>query len=329
MRYKVFNGHSDYAFKVFHEQRMGNTSDLKDNYLPLMKKGGVQVEVFQVGGDFTIPHAGIDGRDTLTCLQILESNLAQIRANPDEFYLITDGDQLRTAKDDARRGFIFSMEGASALAQGPQMLSVFYELGLRSVALTHNPRNVFADGCAELESNGGLSKAGRDLVKKINELNMMLDLVHINSRSFFQALDLYEHIPIVSHSNAYALYDHFRNLSDGQIRAIGERGGVVGVNFIAAFMMKNARSATPDDVVDIIEHIAGLIGTDHVGIGPDFIEYFTNMLPYVKGMEDPTGIPLLAEALERRGYSTTDINKILFDNFARVFSQVLKGANNV
>ena len=148
MRYKVFNGHSDYAFKVFHEQRMGNISDLKDNYLPLMKKGGVQVEVFQVGGDFAIPHAGIDGRDTITCLKILESNLAQIRANPDDFYLITDGNQLSTAKDDPKRGIIFSMEGASALAAGPQMLPIFYELGLRSVALCKRPGRSHRDSPA-------------------------------------------------------------------------------------------------------------------------------------------------------------------------------------
>jgi len=327
MQYKVFNGHSDYALKVYHEQLMGNHSDLKDNYLPLMKKGGVQVEVFQVGGDFSMPGGGLDGHDTITCLKILEANLAQIRANPDDFYLITNADQLRSARENSKRGIIFSMEGVTALSAGPQMLSVFYELGLRSIALTHNRKNVFADGCAELESNGGLSNSGKDLIRKINELNMMLDLVHINARSFFQALEIYEHAPIVSHSNANALYNHFRNLSDEQIRAIGERGGVVGVNFIAAFIRKDTQAATTEDVVDIIEHIAGLIGIDHVGIGPDFIEYFTNKQPYVKGLEDPTGIPLLADALERRGYSKADIDKIMFDNFARVFSQVLKDTN--
>jgi len=326
MLYPVFNAHSDYSFKVYHEKRKGNENHLLKNYLPLMKKGGVLVEVLQVGGDFFLPAAGLDGSDTLTCLKILECNLAQIRANPKEFDLILNAGDLEAVKKSGRRCIIFSMEGAKALTDDPALLTIFYELGLRAISLTHNHKNIFADGCIEGDSGGGLSVLGIDLLKRINNLNIVLDLVHIHPKGFFQALEIYEKPPIVSHSNANTIVgvNHFRNLTDEQITAVGERGGVIGVNFMSDTLKKDPSTATPEHVVDNIEYIAGLTGIEHVGLGPDFIEYFLTDIPYVKGLETPAGFPLLIQILEKRGFSKSDIKKIGFDNFTRVFKQVLK-----
>ncbi len=198
-------------------------------------------------------------------------------------------------------------------------------MGLRSVAITHNERNIFGDGLS-VAHPGGLSPAGIALVEEMNSLPLLLDLVHIAENGFFEALDVYEKIPIVSHSNARGIYDIKRNLTDDQLRAVGDRGGVIGVNFISRFLTSTGKRATIGDLADHIDHMVKIVGIEAVGLGPDYVYYmkdFGQILSYAGDHDDERNIPPLLAELTKRGYGPKDIRKIASENFLRVYKAML------
>ena len=201
-------------------------------------------------------------------------------------------------------------------------------------------RNLFADGCAERPARG-LSNLGKEYVKELNKLNVAIDLSHISEPSFWDVLHLIEKSPIATHSNVKSLCNHPRNLTDDQIKAIAVTGGVIGINFFSTFIDENINKATLDRLIDHIDYIAELVGINHVGLGPDFLNYYIDDLKSLEGlMDDPfggisdpansfevirdiTGFPNLIESIKKRGYSDKDIGKIQGENFLRVFKEVI------
>ncbi|MBI3966909.1 MAG: membrane dipeptidase, partial [Chloroflexi bacterium] len=177
---------------------------------------------------------------------------------------------------------------------------------------------------------------GIAVVKEMDRLGMVLDLSHLSEPCFYDALELSEYPQLVTHANAKALHDHPRNLSDEQIRRLAAKGGVVGVCFFPRFL----QSRTIDGVIDHLDYVVQMVGIDHVGIGPDFIDYMLDLFEspgqlalramsdpmpaYPPGIEDMTKLPSFTEGLVRRGYREPDVRKILGENFLRVYRQVLQ-----
>ncbi|MHA1746424.1 MAG: dipeptidase [Promethearchaeota archaeon] len=322
----LFNGHSDYAFFIYHQLLSGNPDHLYDTYYPLMKKSNIGVTVLQVSGDFDLVEFQHNPRDPLVALRTINCLLTQIRRHSQEFHLITDQKTLELCNDPEHTGFILSFEGSTVLGQDLSQLNLFYELGLRSLALTHNYQNQFASGCMEVNGPNELSKLGHKLLKTMEEYPIVLDLVHISRPNFFDALKHYDGVPIVSHSNSDVINPHPRNITDRQIEAIASREGVIGINCIGQFVDSNLKKVTVDRLVDHIEHISKLVGIDHVGLGPDCINYFKfpEPIPYVEGIESVSGLHLIVDRLETRGFSPNEIKKIGFSNFSRVFKKILQ-----
>src|SRR5207237_4302259 len=161
-----------------------------------------------------------------------------------------------------------------------------YELGVRSIGLTHARRNAAGSGAIFAASGSprdGLTSFGRDLVRECESLGVIVDLVHINPAGFEEILAITTKPPIVSHTNARRFYDIERNISDEQIKAIGERGGVIGAN--AVLVSAKKEESTLDRYIDHIEHIASLIGINGVGIGFDFFEFIYQQWPESKKRE--------------------------------------------
>ncbi len=213
-------------------------------------------------------------------------------------------------------------------------LYVLHALGVRVLSLTHNRRNLISDGCGE-RTNAGLSHFGIDVVRRCGELGIIIDVSHVSEAGFWDVMSFRTGPVIATHSNARVLCDHPRNLTDEQIQAIGERGGMVGINFYPGFVAPT--NPTIEHILDHVEYISRLIDPASVGLGPDYI----NMAPeaveaslvradptgtiyagshdYPKGAEDISSFSAVAEGLARRGWSQDDISWVMGGSFMRVF----------
>lgn len=247
--------------------------------------------------------------------------------------------EIEQAQNEGRIALLLTMEGAEPLGEDLFLLHTFHDLGLRSISLTHARRNAAASGGIFAASGSpatGLTSFGRELVQECERLGIIIDLAHINPAGFEEICALTKRPLIVSHSNARRYYDMERNISDEQVRMIGARGGVIGIN--AILVSPRQEEATLDRYVDHIEHVANLIGFDGVGIGFDFCEFLWRQLPDAERealqakLTTPHFLPdlgnhgharNLTRKLIERGFSDEQIEKILRGNWLRVLRQLL------
>ena len=214
---------------------------------------------------------------------------------------------------------LLSIEGGEALEGKLFMLDVYYRLGVRAMGLTWNNRNHIADGNGAGREPGGLTYFGEEVVKRMDELGMIIDLSHIAEKGFWDVVNLSKKPLIASHSNCRHICNHSRNLTDEQILAISKTGGVIGITFVPSFLCDEG-SASVRKVAEHIEYIVNLTGGyGSAGLGSDF--YGTDAFP--ENLEDMTCLPVITDCLLERGHSPEDIKKILGANWLRVFSDIL------
>jgi membrane dipeptidase len=247
--------------------------------------------------------------------------------------------EIKRAREQGKIGLLIAMEGAEPLGADLNLLRIFYELGLRILGLTHVRSNAAGHGgvfAASGSSREGLTAFGCELVRECEQLGIILDLAHINPAGFDDILENTTRPVIVSHTNARKYYDIERNISDEQIKAIGARGGVIGVNSVLVSSKKE--EATLNHYVDHIQHVIDLIGIDGVGIGFDFFEFiyrcwsdeeraaFHKKFPHVHFIPDLLhhghARNVTAKLIEY-GFSDEQIEKILFRNWMRIFETLL------
>lgn len=242
----------------------------------------------------------------------------------DGFELVTTVADIHRIKREGKCGAIMAFEGLEPLGHDLKFLDLFYELGLRMACLTHNRRNQFADGTQYYVRTGGLTEMGKQAIKRMNELGVVVDVGHINQVGFWETLQITEAPVVLSHrsprkyfplkpedSPFHPVYDVSRGRE--RLEALARNGGVFGVFFLAA--------KDVDDVVADIEYVIDLVGPDHVGLGSDL--YGLQKAP--KGLEDISKTPAITERLVRRGHSDEVILKFLGGNYMRVLEQVWKG----
>ena len=247
--------------------------------------------------------------------------------------------EIQDARETGRIALLITMEGVEPLGTDLNQLRVFYELGVRSIGLTHARTNAAGHGgifAASGSPREGLTAFGQDVVRECEALGIIIDLAHINPAGFEEVLSITKKSPIVSHTNVRSYYDIERNISDEQIKMVGERRGVIGVNSI--LVSPQAEESTLDRYVDHIEHIANLIGTDSVGIGFDFFEFIYRQWPesrqkelaakfatphFIRDLTNHSHARNLTRRLIERGFSETDMEKILRGNWLRIFEELL------
>lgn len=220
--------------------------------------------------------------------------------------------------DPSRSAVVLTLEGADPLVEDPANLEVFYRLGVRMIGLTWNGRNAFADGQKVGSRPSGLTEKGRELVQRMSDLGVVLDLSHLAETGFWDAFEATEGPLAVSHANARAVHDHPRNLSDAQLKAIAERGGVVGVTFVPGFLCKGP--ADRSHVIAHLEYMLDRMGEDHVALGSDF----DGITAGPAGLGDVSALPYLTADLLGRGHGEQRVAKILGGNWERVFRAVWK-----
>lgn len=264
-----------------------------------------------------------------------------IRRYPDVFELaLTSADALRIFRS-GRIASMLGMEGGHALENSLGALRSFYDLGVRYMTLTHSANVDWADSCCALREHGGLTEFGREVVREMNRLGMLVDLSHVAPETMHDALDVTEAPVIFSHSSARAVTDHPRNVPDDVLQRMRRNGGVVMVTFVPSFINNEILAwqqlapsqregtseprATMEDVIRHIEHIRNVAGIDHVGIGGDFDGITT--VPV--GLEDVSTYPALFEELARRGWSDEDLRKLAGDNALRAWREAERVAQRL
>jgi membrane dipeptidase len=254
-----------------------------------------------------------------------------------EIELIESKSDVQESREDKDKiNFILGIEEAEPLQGNITLLDAYYRLGVRTMTLTHSRRNAVGDGSQIFEkkkehTRGGLSGFGVDVVRRMNELGMVIDISHINEETFWDTVKINNDQPLIaSHSNSSTVKSSPRNLSDEQIKAISEVDGVVGaVAGVNIFVGEN--DSNHEDFLDHIDHMTDVVGVDSVGLGMDYFQYLKKYMidseldgiHGVEGLEDDSELGRLPSMLENRGYTEDDIEKICWKNFSNVFEEIL------
>ncbi len=264
----------------------------------------------------------------------------QILNNPGNFILVENASDIIQAKNENKLAISFWFQGSAALGNDINMLEIYYSLGIRSILLCYNTRNSIGDGCTE-PKDAGLSDFGSQVIKEMNRLGMLIDCSHGGFHTTMEMIELSKDPVIFSHSCAYGVHPHQRNLRDEQIIACAKKGGLIGVNSPSWFL---GAEASPEKLVEHIDYMVQLVGSEHVGIGLEYIFfqerlelYFQKksdnfMESYAPGKSHPSHISTLQpeqidsviEALIKKNYREADIKNILGENLLRVAQQVWK-----
>ncbi len=281
---------------------------------PRLIEGGVTCQFFAVYVD--PPYK--PERATERALEMISSFYVEVEKSKNKVLIVDNSNDIVKAKEENKLAALLSLEGGEPVQYNPILLRAFHKLGIRSMSLTWNERNMLADGVSEARTRGGLTSLGLKTIELMEKLGIIIDVSHISESGFWDIIEN-THKPIIaSHSNCKAICNHPRNLSDEQIKAIAEKGGVIGINFYPKFLTKEEK-ATIEDIIRHIDHIDKLVGINHVGLGSDFDGISTTP----EGLEDVSKLPMLTAKMLEHGYSKNDVKKFLGENFLRVIREVI------
>jgi membrane dipeptidase len=299
--------------------------------IPRLRQGGVGAVFFSayVAGTY------VDGNHSANrALQMIDTVRHDIVDRyPGDFVLALTADDIEKAHRKHKIAALIGIEGGHAIEDSPRLLRDYYRLGVRYMTLTHWNTNNWADSSGDINKPGvphhnGLTPQGKDIVRKMNRLGMMVDISHTADKTFYDALETSRAPIIASHSSCRAVTNTARNMTDDMIKALAQRGGVIQINIYCRFVSQEAAdapegaliSATLSDVVAHIDHVRQIAGIDAIGIGTDF----DGITCAPEGLQDVSSFPNLTRALLEKGYSPTDIKKIYGGNTLRLMRQVEK-----
>lgn len=313
--------HSDVMMDVYLRSAESPSTILEKTHKPKMMHSGVNFHWFTIGGDWwrMLPEATSPTSLVLEMLSLISEATADEGSS---FQIVTTEREVIEAVGGGKIALLLTIEGGMALGGRLRVLEIFYRLGVRSLGLTHRYRNALADGNQEARTDSGLTGFGVNVIKEMNRLGMIVDISHLSGKAVDEVLSLSSSPIIASHSNARALHDHVRNLPDSQLKGVAATGGVVGVNFVTDYLGKE--NVELKLVLNQIDYLVELLGMDHVGLGPDFVDYLPDAPSYPHGAEDISAMGAVLDGLARRGYGATDIAKIAAGNALRVCQLVLK-----
>jgi membrane dipeptidase len=298
--------------------------------------------------NFTINDVGNGPNKFMAAVKTIAELEHELLLHPDALMKILRGQDIQTAKTTKRLGIVYGCQDTTMLEADLKNLLVFADLGVRIVQPTYNIRNLMGDGCIE-KADGGLSKMGYDFIAEMNRLKLLLDLSHAGPRTIAEGIAASKVPMAITHTGCRALVDLPRNTRDSELRALADRGGVVGIYFMP--FLRESGQPHAEDLIRHIEHAVNVCGEDHVGLGTDgsisgvpltdaYRAYFRkeeearkkagygapgesgDVLTIVPEYNDPLRFARLANDLTNRGWSNTRIDKLLGANFARLFAEV-------
>ncbi len=304
-------------------------------------EGGVTVAAPSVGA--------MDGIDiTMRSIAAWKSFIQRNSGNAGKVTQVFNVKDMRQAKKDGRLGLLFHFQGTDPMEDDLDMIHAYKDLGVGVIQLCYNVRNRVGDGADERQDSG-LSYFGVEMIKKMNEARVIVDVAHTGIKTSFDALEISERPVICSHGNPRAVKDSYRNLPDDLMKAIAAQGGVIGMVGFPAFVA-DSTAPTLDQFIDHIAYSVDLVGADHVGLGIDYYNGQYLVMPddqakafydtrikngkwrpgtypppphkYPEGIETPRTLQKLTKRMVERGFSAEDTKKILGENWLRVYEQV-------
>jgi membrane dipeptidase len=327
--------------------------------IPRMKEGGLSAIFFSIW----IPSKVTGPEAVDRALDQIDAVREQVRRHPREITLATTAAEIREAHKRGLIAALIGVEGGHMINSDLAVLRTYAALGVRYMTLTHSGNDEWADSSTDKAVHNGLTDFGKDVVREMNRLGVMVDISHVSDKTFADALAVSKAPMIASHSSCRAICDAARNMTDEMMKALAAKGGVVQINYHVGFLSQEFRDAEKADpkinaaievevnkrcgnneacqllegdrltreaveqgklprvgyekIIEHIDHAVKVAGAEHVGLGSDFDG--ANM-PY--GMEDATKLPFITEALLNKGYSESDVRKILGENTLRVMSAV-------
>jgi membrane dipeptidase len=300
--------HNDLLMAVRHLRERGHADPFGDFWLGQLREGGVVLQVLPVCTEEQFAGEAALRR----CLLMIEDAYHLADAHRADVSVVHTGAELTDTIKQGRIALVLAIEGAEPVGHDLAILDALFRAGVRMSSMTWNRRTLMADGVGEHDTGGRLTGLGVEAVLEMERLGMVLDVSHLSEAGFWHVVDVADKPFVASHSSCRALQDHPRNLTDGQIRAVAASGGFVALNAFGPFL-----SPEPDvlSYVDHIVHAVQLVGADHVGLGPDFIDdvaatvdpIFTGLLvnptslPVVKDLRQPADLvglgPIMIERL--------------------------------
>ncbi|MBR9990495.1 MAG: dipeptidase [Gemmatimonadetes bacterium] len=333
----LVDGHNDLPWAV--RQNEAAPHDVVAYDLRTRTGGHTDIERLRqgmVGAQFWsvyIPFNAVEDGAAKTQLEQIDIAHQIIQRYPDVFELALTSTDVDRIFRSGRIASMLGMEGGHAIENSLGALRAFYDLGVRYMTLTHSANLDWADSCCALREHGGLTEFGREVVREMNRLGMIVDLSHVSGESMHDALDVTEAPVMFSHSSARAVTAHPRNVPDDVLVRMRQNGGVVMVTIVPSFVSNEvmawsqlapterrqtaAPNATIDDVIRHIEHVRDVAGVDHVGIGADYDGIDSTPV----GLEDVSTYPVLFAELIRRGWSDEDLRKLAGENAMRVWRE--------
>lgn len=270
-------------------------------------------------------------------LSYLAKLLVYLNQHSNKYVLVKNPHDIEKAKKENKLAVKLMFQGTSPLGKNLNMVKLFRDLGITSLILCYNIKTPMGDGVVE-SVDGGLSHLGKKLIAEMNRVGMLIDLSHTGYKTSREAIEISKHPVIFSHSNAYSIHPHLRNLKDDMIKAVAKTGGYIGINGIGVLL--GDEKASPTKVVEHINYISELVGPEHVALGTDYL-YFPDEFPsfmkkqsithpesYAKNFQItwqsfvPEKIPAIIEGLLKTGYSEREIKGILGENHLRVFRKI-------
>lgn len=354
----VFDTHIDVTPKLQTDWKFTEEHTTGHIDLPRMKKGGLNALFFSIymSGRVTGPKAVNDSIERIAAVHKLAEDL------PDQVMLCRTAEDVRRARKAGKIAALMGMEGGHMINNSLPVLRMYSQLGVRYLTLTHSVNTDWADSSGDEPKHNGLTDFGKEVVRELNRLGMIVDISHVADKTFWDALAVSQAPMIASHSSCRAISGHSRNMTDEMIKALAAKGGVIQINYLDSFIDPDlyawsqkaqaarrelqerypgrenfarvreelekrfgpAPKASWERIVEHIDHAVKLVGADHVGLGSDFDG---GSMPV--GMEDCTKLPQITEALLRKGYSEADIRKILGGNTLRLLEEVEKAAKRL
>jgi membrane dipeptidase len=331
--------------------------------IPRMRDGGLSALFFSIW----IPSKITGPQAVKQALDQIDAVRETVRKHPNDLVLATTADEIRAAHAQNKIAALIGVEGGHMIGNDLGVLRSFAALGVRYMTLTHMGNTDWADSSTDKPEHNGLTPFGKDVVREMNRLGVIVDISHVSDKTFYDVLATSEAPVFASHSSCRALCNAARNMTDDMIRDLAKHGGVIQINYHVGFLSQEFRdveAAHPelqkeidaeikkrcgDDescslvagdqivrgyvqagklprvdwtkIIEHIDHAVKVAGIDHVGLGSDFDGA---MMPF--GMEDASHLPQITEALLQKGYSDSDIRKILGENTLRLLHEVQSAA---
>lgn len=297
--------HNDLLIGCLHQRERGVADPFGDFWLEQLRAGGVVLQVLPVYVEEQFVGEGALRRS----LMLLEEAYRIHEAHPADVAICTKGSDIEDAISAGRIACVLALEGAEGVGRDLDVLSTYFRVGVRMVAMTWNRRTMMADGIGERDTGGRLTGLGVEAVAEMERLGIVVDVSHLSEAGFWHVAEVATQPFVASHSSCRALQDHPRNLSDEQIQAIGAAGGFVALNAFGPFLSDDP------DVDSLVEHARyaiALIGSGHVGLGMDFMVDLMRQvdpilggalvsideIPFPEGLRRPADLALVAERLE-------------------------------